>query len=75
MLYIYLFQELKPSGALLLPGCTIQLMDPQDEQKHSLQITRPDGSTVWLAVDTEHDCLEWKDLLSIASSRRRSQVL
>jgi len=65
--------ELKPSGALLLPGCTIQLMDPQDEQKHSLQITRPDGSTVWLAVDSEHDCLEWKDLLSIASSRRRSQ--
>jgi len=65
--------EAKPSGALLLPGCTIRQMEPQEEQNHSLQITRPDGSIVWLAADSDQDCLEWKDLLSIAASRRRSQ--
>jgi hypothetical protein len=65
--------EIKPSGALLLPGCTIRKMEPQEEQNHSLQITRPDGTVVWLAADSDQDCLEWKDLLSIAASRRRSQ--
>ena len=49
-------------------------MEPQEDQNHSLQITRPDGTVVWLAADSDQDCLEWKDLLSIAASRRRSQV-
>merc|ERR1719250_488734 len=65
--------EHKPSGALLLPGCSIRKMEPQEDQNHSLQITRPDGTVVWLAADSDQDCLEWKDLLSIAASRRRSQ--
>lgn len=65
--------EIKPSGALLLPGCTIRQMEPLEDHNHSLQITRPDGSTVWLAADSDQDCMEWKDLLSIAASRRRSQ--
>ena len=73
--HYYFVQEIKPSGALLLPGCTIRQMEPLEDQNHSLQITRPDGSTVWLAADSDQDCMEWKDLLSIAASRRRSQVL
>ena len=48
-------------------------MEPLEDQNLN-QITRPDGSTVWLAADSDQDCLEWKDLLSIAVSRRRSQV-
>ena len=64
-------QDLRPSGAVLLPGCSVKETEPG-----RLQISpHHGGSSIWLAATNNMaEFGEWRDMLEIAANKQRSRV-
>ena len=78
-LYSYKFEnDLRPSGAVLLPGCSVKELAERPGDKtggHCLLISRPDGgSCIWLLADNTSEFNEWREMLEIAANKQRSRV-
>jgi len=70
-LYSYKFEDdLRPSGAVLLPGCSVKETEPG-----RLQISpHHGGSSIWLAATNNMaEFGEWRDMLEIAANKQRSR--
>ena len=70
-------QDLRPSGAVLLPGCNVRELGerPGERTGHCLLISRPDGaSCIWLLAENITEFNEWKEMLEIAATKQRSRV-
>lgn len=82
MLFILSRQEMRPSGAVLIPGCVVrEVLDgetPGVKLRHCLQVSRPGldsgASSIWLAAEAVAEFSEWKEMLTIAANKRRSRV-
>ena len=75
-------QDMRPSGAVLIPGCVVREVEdgetPGVKLRHCLQVSRSGldsgASSIWLAAEAAAEFSEWKELLTIAANKRRSRV-
>ena len=78
MMITLAWQDLRPSGAVLLPGCSVKELAERPGERtggHCLLISRPDGgSCIWLLADNTPEFNEWKEMLEIAANKQRSRV-